>query len=91
MSGFFLHSGSNSFQKLESKLAAWFRKAHETNSCIDGTHFKEKALHITAHLGIAKFNASNGWIDRLRRQDIVYRNLRVSGGRRSVDPETVED
>jgi hypothetical protein len=88
MSGFFLHRSSNSFQKLESALAAWFKQAHETNSSTDGTQLKEKALHITTHLGIAKFYASHGWIDRFRRRhDIVYRNL--SGESRSVDPETV--
>jgi hypothetical protein len=46
-------------------------------------------LHITAHLGTANSLASNGWTDRFKRDNIVYRNL--SGESRSVDPETVED
>jgi hypothetical protein len=29
--------------------------AHESNASIDGTHLKEKTLHIVTHLGIANF------------------------------------
>jgi hypothetical protein len=28
----------------------WFKQTRESNASIDGTHLKEKALHITAHL-----------------------------------------
>jgi hypothetical protein len=43
----------------ESAPAAWFKKVRESNASIDGIHLKEKALHITSHLGIANFSASN--------------------------------
>jgi hypothetical protein len=70
-------------------LAAWFKQAHENVASTDGNHLKEKALHITACLGITNFPASNGWIDRFkRRPDIVYRI--VLGESRSVASETVE-
>jgi centromere protein B len=71
-------------EKLESALVAWFQQAHESNASIGDT------LHITSHLGIANFLASNRWIDRFkRRHNIVYRTL--SGESRSVDLGTVED
>jgi hypothetical protein len=65
-------------------------QACESNAPIDGTHFKEKCLHISAHLEIANFLASNGWISRFKkRHNIAYRNL--LGESMSVDSETVED
>jgi hypothetical protein len=61
-------------EKLESALAAWFKQVHESSASTDGTHLKEKALHIIACLGTANFSASNGWINR--RHDIIYRTFR---------------
>jgi hypothetical protein len=47
-------------------------------------------LHVSAHLEVAIYSASKGWIGRLkRRHNIAYRNL--SGKSRSVDSETIED
>jgi hypothetical protein len=61
-----------------------------SNSSVDGTHLKVKGFHILAHLEVANFSASNGWIGRFeRRHDMAYRNL--SGDSRSGDPVTVED
>jgi hypothetical protein len=61
-----------------------------TNASIDGTHLKKKGLHVSAHLEVVSFSASNGWIGRFkRRHNIAYRNL--SGKSRSVDSETIED
>jgi hypothetical protein len=63
-------------EKLETALAAWFKQARESNASIDGTHIKEEALHIAAHLGTANFLASNGWIHRFKsRYNIDYRTL----------------
>jgi hypothetical protein len=57
---------------------------------IDGTHLKEKGLHITARLGIANFLASSVWVDRFkRRYNNIYRTL--WGESRSADPETAGD
>jgi hypothetical protein len=36
----------SSLEKLDSALAAWFKQAHERNASIDGTHLREKALHV---------------------------------------------
>jgi hypothetical protein len=36
------------------------------------THLREKALHSTGCLGIAKFLASNGWIEEAQ---YVYRTI----------------
>jgi hypothetical protein len=70
-------------EKLECALAMWFKQARESIASLDGTHLKEKALHITTHL------ASNGWIDVFkRRHNIVYRTLSCES--RNVDQETVE-
>jgi centromere protein B len=63
-------------EKLESVLSALSKQACESNAYMDGTHLKENALHITAHLGIANFSASSGWIDRFKRRNIVYRTVR---------------
>jgi hypothetical protein len=77
-------------EKPESSLAAWFKQARESNASIDGTHLKEKALHITTRLWIADFSAYSGWSDRFKKgHNNVYWTL--SGEGKSVDPETVED
>jgi hypothetical protein len=39
-----------------------FKLAHECNASIDGTHLKEMALHIPAHLRITNSSTSNGLI-----------------------------
>jgi centromere protein B len=68
-------------EKLEFALVAWFKQARESNASTDGTHLKEKALHIAACLGIANFSASNGGINRFkRRHNIVYRTYQVRAG-----------
>jgi hypothetical protein len=77
-------------EELESALAAQFKQARESNASIDGTHLKERGIHISARLEIANFSASNGWIGRFnRRHSIAYRNL--SGESTSADAETVEE
>jgi hypothetical protein len=53
---------------LESALAAWFMQACDSYASIEGTHLKEKVSHIAAHLGIANFSASSGWIDRFKQR-----------------------
>jgi hypothetical protein len=56
---------------------------------MDSTHLKEKALHITAHLRIANFSASNGWINRFKwRHNTLQNSIRWD---QECDPETVED
>jgi hypothetical protein len=63
--------------KLESALAAQFKQAQEYNASIGGTHFKEKALHIAARLGVAYFSASYaGSTDFKMKHSIVYRTIR---------------
>jgi hypothetical protein len=52
--------------KLESACVAWFKKAHESKASIDGTHFKEKALHIATHLGGANFRIQVDGLTDLR-------------------------
>jgi hypothetical protein len=65
----------SSLEKMESTLAAWFKQARECNASIDGTHLKEKALHIAACLGIPNFQVSSGWICRFkRRHNIAWQN-----------------
>jgi hypothetical protein len=47
-----------------------------SNASTGGTHLKEKGLRISAHLEVANFSASNGWIGRfMRRHNIAYRIL----------------
>jgi hypothetical protein len=76
-------------KELESTLVAWFKQSRESNISVDGTHLKEKALHIANCLGLDNFCASNGWIDRFkRRHNITYKVL--SGESKSVDQKTVE-
>jgi hypothetical protein len=60
-----------------------------SNASGDGTHLKE-ALHITAHLQIANFLASNGCTTDLRSDTTLFTEL-LSGESRSVDSETVQD
>jgi hypothetical protein len=77
-------------EELESAFASQFNHAHDSNASTDGTHLKEKGLHISVHLTVAYLSASNGCIRGFkRRHNIAYRNL--SGGCWSVDSETVED
>jgi hypothetical protein len=75
---------------LETILLEWFKQAQNTKASINGTHLKEKALHVVAHLGSNGFQASNGWIDRFqKRHNLVYNTiLRESV---IINPETVMD
>jgi hypothetical protein len=77
-------------EEFETILLAWSKQAQTTEASIDGTHLKEKALHVVAHLGINSFQASNGWIDHFqKRHNLVYKTiLRESV---IVNPETVMD
>jgi len=61
-----------------------------TKASIDGTHLKEKALHVAVDIGINCFQASNGWINHFqKRHNLVYKTiLRESV---LVNPETVMD
>jgi hypothetical protein len=61
--------------KLVSPLAVWFNQAHKCNAFIDRTHLKEKALHVTACLGIANFPASNGWVNRFKKHTTLFTEL----------------
>jgi len=81
---------STPLEEPETILLAWFKEAQTTKASIDGTHVKEKALHVTAHLGIDDFQASNGWIDHFqKRHNLVYKTiLRESV---IVNPESVMD
>jgi hypothetical protein len=49
-------------EELEFALAAWFKQACAGNTSTDGTHLKEKAFHITAHLGNSQI-FSFEWLD----------------------------
>jgi hypothetical protein len=60
-------------EKLEFALAARFKQACESNAFLDGTHLKEKALHIATYLGLTNFLASMDGLPDLRH--IVYRTL----------------
>jgi hypothetical protein len=61
----------SSLEKLESALAAWFKQAHESNASIDGTHLREKALHVGLS-GNSQISASNGWVDRFKKITELY-------------------
>lgn len=63
---------------------------HEGNASIDGTHFKQKGLHISAYMEIANFSASNGWIHTFKRRHTTD-FLNLPGKNRKIDPETAED
>jgi hypothetical protein len=55
-------------EKLEAALVAWLKQARECKASIDGTHLKEKGLHIAAHVGIPNFLDSSEWIYRFKRR-----------------------
>ena len=77
-------------EELETILSVCFRQACTTSASIDGTHLKEKALHVAACLGIDSFWASYGWIDCFKkRHKLVYKTM--SGESSIVNPETVMD
>ena len=66
----------------------WFAKARSANVPVGGTVLREKALEI-AGLDIEDFVASNGWIDRFKKQcNVTYKT--ICGESKSVDMETVE-
>jgi hypothetical protein len=63
------------WEELETILLEWFKQAHATKASIDGTHLKEKALHVVTHLGIDGFQASNGWINHFqKRHNLLYKD-----------------
>jgi hypothetical protein len=42
-------------EELELASAAWFNQVYAENGSVDGTHIKEKALHIADYLGNSQF------------------------------------
>jgi hypothetical protein len=94
-------------EELESALAADFKQACGNNASTDGIHLKEKGLHISAHVEMANFLASNGCISRFKRWRMSYTSLNVwkqpnlwllvvgsadlTGESRSVDSVTIEE
>jgi len=55
-----------SLEKVESDLAAWFKQACANNGSAGGTVIRDKALHVTACLGVDNCTGSSGWMYRLR-------------------------
>jgi hypothetical protein len=62
-------------EELETILSARFKQAHTANASIDGQHLKEKALHVTAHLGIFNFWTSKAGLTVLRNGRTWYTKL----------------
>jgi hypothetical protein len=62
-------------EELETILLAWFMQACTTSASIDGSHLKEKALHIATRLDINGFRASNSWINFSRKDITWYTSL----------------
>jgi len=58
-------------EKVESALAAWFKQTRANSGSVDGTLIRDKAVHVTACLGVDNCTGSSGWMDRLR--DILSR------------------
>jgi hypothetical protein len=61
---------------LEYAPAALFKRAHASNTAVDGTIVREEALHIAVCLGVHNFTASSGWINRYKnRHNTVYKTV----------------
>ncbi|KAH8018541.1 hypothetical protein HPB51_008777 [Rhipicephalus microplus] len=56
---------------LYETLLTWFRQARTAGINFDGTILHEKAMEVADRLGITKFAASNGWIDRFRKRHSI--------------------
>jgi hypothetical protein len=65
-----------SLEELETIHSAWFKQACTANASIDGSHLKEKALHVAAHLfglqaaGLTILRKHTTWYTRLCQEKV---------------------
>ena len=63
--------------------------ARQCNVPVSGPMLQEEAQIIAAHIGHHKFNASNGWLENLKKWHNIWQ-FTISGEAGNVSEETVE-
>ncbi|UYV82713.1 hypothetical protein LAZ67_22000657 [Cordylochernes scorpioides] len=76
------------FPEIEEALFRWIRQANAMKLAINGNILKEKAILLALKMGQDNFEASNGWLEKLKaRRNIAFKRLHGEAG--SVDANSV--
>ena len=67
----------------------WYTLCGQSNKPVSGAMLQEEAMIIAERLGIDDFVASNGWLDRFKRQHNIC-NMTIAGEAVDVRTETIE-
>ncbi|XP_071987867.1 tigger transposable element-derived protein 4-like [Engystomops pustulosus] len=54
------------YEEVNTALLEWLYRARSEHFPITGPMLQEKALHIASQLGLHRFHASNGWLNKFR-------------------------
>ena len=77
------------FSELNDTLYSWYLLAVSKNIFPDGPQLAEKARAIASRLGVEDFKASNGWLDRWKKEHHL-RKMTISGESGEVSGLTVD-
>ncbi|GBN76303.1 hypothetical protein AVEN_232952-1 [Araneus ventricosus] len=76
--------------EIDEVVIKWFRSAREKSIPISSVLLQEKAREVGRTLGLDRFKASNGWLEKFRtRQNISFKP--IYGEEKSVEPNHVTD
>ena len=74
---------------MNEAIWTWYTMCRHSNILVSGPMLQEEAMIIAEKLGIKEFAASNGWLDRFKRQHNIC-NMTVAGKAGDVSTETTD-
>uniref|UniRef100_A0A2S2NNI4 Tigger transposable element-derived protein 4 n=1 Tax=Schizaphis graminum TaxID=13262 RepID=A0A2S2NNI4_SCHGA len=57
---------------LEQILIKWINKKHAKSAAVNGPLIQREALKIATSLSITDFKATNGWLDRFKKRNLIH-------------------
>lgn len=75
------------YYNLEQILIQWINKRHDSSAPVNGPIIQRKALKIAKSLKITDFTATNGWLDRFKKRNLIF----YRSANRRPNPVNVED
>jgi len=76
------------YSTLEQMLIQWINKMHANSVPINGPIIQRRALTISKSLKITDFNATNGWLHRFKKRNLI-RYQKVSRKSKPVNDEVI--
>ncbi|KAG7171282.1 Tigger transposable element-derived protein 7-like 18, partial [Homarus americanus] len=76
-------------QRLEDAVFKWYSQQHSSGVAVHGVEMQMAAEKLATHLGIPNFNASDGWLWRVRRRHGIV-NRKVCGEAASTPTDEIK-